>query len=110
MSTITSAVISFNISSAAKKFCDNHITDNKVSAHEVVSHDDYDDDGPKSYLYDLFVVTKRWQTYSYYYYHRENWFAGTPEEQTYYLEEMFESNIFMEIKNLDDFYAFLYSN
>jgi hypothetical protein len=105
MSTMSAIVYSFNISSAAKKLiCETHTNEEIVSAHETLSHDDNDDDGPKSNLYDLFLVIKDGKNYNYYYYHRENWYMGTPEEQMYYLEEKVESCELMEITNMDEWF------
>ena len=101
MSTISTIVNSFSISSEAKKFiCDNHIDHNVVSAYETISHDDCDEEGPKSNLHDLFVTIQEGESYTYHYYHRENWFYGKPEEQTYYLEETAYSSVLFEMVDM----------
>lgn len=106
MSTMSTIVHSFNISSTAKKFiCEKHITEEIVSGHETVSHDDYDEEGPKSELYDLFVVVKDGKNYNYYYYHRENWYSGTPEDKIYYLEGNVGSSELKKITNDDEWYS-----
>ncbi len=108
---MSSIVSSFPISSIAKKLiCENHTNEEIVSVHETLSHDDYDDEGPKSNLYDLFIVGKHNDDeYKYYYYHRENWFSGAACDHCYYLEEKQESRIFLEIKNMSDWaYYFKY--
>ena len=96
----------WNISSCANDFiCKNHKDEDIISASEVVSYDGNDSFGPKSYLYDLFVVIKDSNMsgiYKYYFYHRENWFNGKKEEEMYFLENKIKTFVVMKINNLDD--------
>jgi hypothetical protein len=49
---------------------------NIIGLKEDLSHDGYDEFGPKSYIWDLYIVSLEHNIYIYRNYHYENWFAG----------------------------------
>lgn len=51
-----------------------------ISFRETRGHDGYDAEGPKSDLWDFFVIALENGEHVYYNYHWENWFQGDPEE------------------------------
>ena len=95
-----------NISSYANSIIsENHENHNVISVNEVLSHDGCDIDGPKSDLYDLFVVVKNSVMpgiYDYYYYHCEDWFSENKEDSKYYLEKKIRTCDLIEINNFND--------
>ena len=48
---------------------------------EDLSHDGFDKDGPKSNLYDLWILEKTYDDYILYLYHYENWFHSKDNNQ-----------------------------
>jgi hypothetical protein len=66
---------------------------------EELSHDGYDSEGPKSDLYDLWVLTKTKDDYIIYYYHFENWFYG--EEKKYDLDKTYKLSKVRDCKSLE---------
>ena len=78
-----------NLSDIANNFvCTTHMNDNIIHVDEKISHDGFDKDGPESNLHDLHVVINDTETLQeiHYYYHCENWYSGTLEDHTFYLE------------------------
>ena len=78
-----------NLSDIANKFvCITHINDDIIRVDEKITHDDCDEEGPKSDLHDLHVVINDTKTLQeiHYYYHCENWYTDTPTDHTFYLE------------------------
>ena len=55
-----------------------------VCVYENYSHDGYDEDGPKSDLYDLLILQKNEEKYMVSCYHRENWYTYTSDEPEEY--------------------------
>ncbi len=58
-----------------------------VTAGYTLDHDGYDEEGPESDLYDIFLIVKEGDTHFCYIFHVENWYSGYPEAVTF--EEMF---------------------
>ena len=56
---------------------------------EELYHDGYDSDGPKSDLYDLWILEKTYDDYILYFYHYENWFHPNDDKQ-YKLENVYK--------------------
>ena len=65
-----------------------------VDVFEHLWHDGHDEDGPKSDLWELYVVTQHGNRYTYYSFHAENWFSPT-ETVEYELYSSFESHIML---------------
>lgn len=59
-----------------------------LTVYELLQHDGYDEDGPKSNLYDLWILVKSNNTYIYYFFHWENWFSPN-QEKKYILESSY---------------------
>jgi len=54
-----------------------------IVAMETLEHDGYDEDGPKSNLWDLYVIDKATRIVQIY--HREDWFYWREEKKAYHL-------------------------
>lgn len=63
----------------------NYIDGEIIWVNEKIDHDGYDKYGPKSNLYDLYIISKKNDTYKYSNYHFEDWFDG--------MEEIYELDI-----------------
>jgi hypothetical protein len=74
------------------KYYDNSITNHDIiesdfNDHEIMlvkeelSHDGFDKDGPKSNLYDLWILEKTYDDYIIHLYHYENWFNSKYNNQ-----------------------------
>ena len=62
----------------------NYLIDNIKDINIDVSHDGYDCYGPKSYLYDMYILHQDNDKLYLSKWHRENWFTGLEEEKYYY--------------------------
>jgi hypothetical protein len=67
------------------------MSSNNLFCYEILSHDGYDNYGPESDIWDLFIIDDK---YMLYHYHWENWFTTEKPEKKYellsikYLSEM----------------------
>jgi hypothetical protein len=50
-----------------------------ISYDYTIDHDGYDEDGPESDLYDIFLVVKEDNMNVCYIFHVENWYTGNPD-------------------------------
>ena len=62
----------------------NYLIDNVKEIKIEVSHDGYDQYGPKSYLYDMYILHYVKDELYLSIWHRENWFTGLEDEKYYY--------------------------
>jgi hypothetical protein len=86
-----STIIFNNLSRIANNFvCTAHVNDEIIYVDEEIYHDGCDKDGPKSNLHDLHLIINDDENMQeiHYYYHCENWYSGTPEDYTFYLEDI----------------------
>lgn len=69
------------LSKQAQTLIDNSFNDNTIIEYdETIDHDGYDEDGPESNLWDLYIITEENNQLFYYYYHWEDWFNGQRKE------------------------------
>tara|TARA_Y100000389_G_scaffold18504_1_gene16081 strand:- start:3027 stop:3461 length:435 start_codon:yes stop_codon:yes gene_type:complete len=70
---------------------------NKVLASiNMMGHDGYDSFGPESDLYDLYILYKLEGKKYVAFWHRENWFHGSEEDDLYYITKIMTFNDFMK--------------
>ena len=96
-------------------FTNNDVLETDFNTKEVIlvkeelSHDGYDSLGPKSNLYNLWILEKTYDDYILYFYHFEDWFHPNNDkiyklENTYKLSELSNTkyvyNKFLEFANL----------
>lgn len=69
-------------SKIGQKFINEKLTEYKniVRIFETIDHDGYDEYGPKSYLWDMYIVFKNNDDLIYHNYHHEEWFDINDEK------------------------------
>ena len=74
-----------------------------MTCNENISYDGFDNDGPQSYIYNLFVIIKNDNNqYSYCYFTMEQWFRES-DNLKYELQSQFNSSGLYEVNNMKDF-------
>lgn len=67
------------LSKQAQEVVENFMKDKEIfDVWETCDHDGYDEIGPKSYLWDLYIIDSHSNKY---FYHREYWFHGGDTEE-----------------------------
>lgn len=61
-----------------------HLSKLPIKVWETLTHDGYDYYGPKSDIWDLYIVYKSDIGYLVQRYHRENWFDGSDQQYQHY--------------------------
>jgi hypothetical protein len=70
--------------------------DNVLSSFSTLSHDGFDSFGPKSDLYDLYILYKLNGIKYVAHWHREDWFTRSEENYLYYIHNIVELKEFMK--------------
>lgn len=80
-------------SNYAKKLLNTEFKNNTILyKNEVLTHDGYDDFGPESNIYDLYLVVKNDKNQiDYYHYNMENWFNQDENTLNYILLKKIQS-------------------
>ena len=69
-----------SITQQGQKVIDTFNEKNIIIMFEKVSHDGFDEEGPESDLWDLYILEKTINDYIMHSYHRENWSIGYKED------------------------------
>lgn len=72
------------------------IYDKVLASINILGHDGYDSFGPKSDLYNLYILYKLEGKKYVAFWHRENWFHGSEEDDLYYITKIMTFNDFMK--------------
>lgn len=72
------------------------VYDKVLSSVCTIGHDGYDSFGPESDLYDLYILYKLEGKKYVAFWHRENWFHGSEEDNLYYITKIMTFNDFMK--------------
>ena len=71
--------------------------------YEVIGHDGYDEDGPESNLYDLYVISfdSESKMYTYHVFHAEQWFTANELVQYFHLSSDKSEKYYPILKDSD---------
>jgi len=72
-----------------------HNFDDIVAVHQEISHDGYDRYGPKSNLYDMYILLKVDGVKYIASWSREDWYGGSESDQLYYFDGYRDFNDYM---------------